>query len=117
MAGIHGLEHVHGLGAADFADDDAVRAHAQCVAHQRALRDFTAAFYIGRTRFHAHHMRLLQLQLGRILDGDHAFHGGNVARKNIEQRCLAGARAPEMIMFTLALAKASRVRPCPVSGS
>jgi hypothetical protein len=31
------------------------------------------ALYIGRARFHAHHMRLLQLQLGRILDGDHAF--------------------------------------------
>jgi hypothetical protein len=62
-------------------------------------------------------MRLLQLQLGGILDGDHAFRGGNVARENVEQRCLAGAGAPEMIMFTLALARLPVPGPCPVSGS
>lgn len=59
VAGIHGLQHVHSLGAPDFTDDDAVRAHAQRVAHQRTLGDLAASFDIGRARFHAHHMRLL----------------------------------------------------------
>ena len=36
VAGVHGLEHVERLGAADLADDDAVGPHAQRVAHQVA---------------------------------------------------------------------------------
>ena len=34
VAGVHRLEHVQGLGAAYFADDDAVGPHAQAVANQ-----------------------------------------------------------------------------------
>ena len=37
MAGVHGLQHVEGLGAAHLADDDAVGPHPQRVADQVAL--------------------------------------------------------------------------------
>jgi hypothetical protein len=36
VAGVHGLEHVQGLGPADLADDDAVGPHAQRVADEVA---------------------------------------------------------------------------------
>ena len=68
MAGVHRLQHVEGLGAADLADDDAVGPHAQRVAHQVALGDLAAAFQAGGPGFQPHHMRLLQLQFGRVLD-------------------------------------------------
>ena len=73
MAGVHRLQHVEGFGAAHLADDDAVRPHAQRVAHQVALVDLARALDVGRPRFQLDDVRLLQLQLGRVLDGDDAF--------------------------------------------
>ena len=55
MPGVHRLQHVEGLCAADLADDDAVGAHAQRVAHELALPDLTNSFDVGRARFHLHH--------------------------------------------------------------
>src|SRR5262249_41644804 len=71
----------------------AVRAHAQCVAHELALRDMAHAFDIGRARFHLHDMRLLQAQLDRVFDRDHPFVAVDVLRDRVQQRCLAGAGA------------------------
>ena len=73
MAGVHGLEHVQHFVAADLADHDAVGAHAQRVAHQVALRDLAPALDVGRAGLEPHHVRLLQLELGRVLDGDDAL--------------------------------------------
>src|ERR1700757_4015433 len=61
MAGVHGLQQVERLGAADFADDDAFGAHTQAVAHQLAHRDLAFALDVRRGGFQPHHMRLLQL--------------------------------------------------------
>ena len=73
VAGVHGLEHVEGLAAAALADDDAVRPHAQRVAHQVADRDCALALDVGRPGLELHHVVLLELQLGRVLDGDDAL--------------------------------------------
>ena len=73
MAGVHGLKHVQRLGSAALADDDAVRPHAQGVAHQVALRDLAEPFEVGRPRLQPDDVRLLQLQFGRVLDGDQAL--------------------------------------------
>ena len=72
---VHGLQHVQRFLAADFADHDAVGTHTQAVDQQFALPDRAVAFDIGRTRFEARHVRLLQLQFGRVFDGDDAFFG------------------------------------------
>ena len=48
VAGVHRLEHVERLGAADLADDDAVGPHAQRVAHQVADRDLALALDVRR---------------------------------------------------------------------
>ncbi len=91
--GVHRLEHVQGLGAADLTDDDAIGAHAQGVAHEIANGDLALAFDVGRARLEADHVLLAQLELDGILDRDDALVPGNEARQHVEQRRLAGAGA------------------------
>jgi hypothetical protein len=67
---IHGLKHVEGFLTTALTEDDAVWSHAQRILDQLALSDLSLALQIGRTRFHSPDMRLLQLQLGRIFDGE-----------------------------------------------
>ena len=73
VAGVHRLQHVQRLGAADLTKDDAVGSHTQRVLDEIAHGDLALAFEVGRARLQAHDMRLLQLQLGRVLDGTDAF--------------------------------------------
>ena len=93
MAGVHGLQHVKGFLAAHLAYDDAVGPHAQGVDQQLALAYAALAFDVGRTALQPDHVLLLQLQLGRVLDGDDALAGGDESGKNIKQGGLAGASA------------------------
>ena len=93
MAGVHRLQHVEGFFAAALAEDDAVGAHAQRVLDEVALLQLAMALDVGRPRFHARHMRLLQLQLGGVLDGDQALVFRNEGRQRVEHRRLAGAGA------------------------
>ena len=93
MAGVHRLQHVEGFRAAHLADDDAVGAHAERVAHELALRHRADAFDIGRACLHLHNMRLLQPQLDRVLDRDDALAVVDAARDGVEQGRLARARA------------------------
>ena len=76
VAGVHGLQHVEGLLAADLAQDHPVGTHAQGVLDQLALADLALALDVRRPGLHAHHVRLLQLQLGGVLDGDQALARG-----------------------------------------
>ena len=93
VAGGHRLQHVEGFLAANLADDDAVRPHAQRVLDELALPDLAAALDAGRSRLQAAHVRLLQLQLGGVLDGDQALPVRDVAGQRIEECGLAAAGA------------------------
>ena len=93
VAGVHGLQHVQRFLAAHLTDDDAVGTHTQRVDHQLALLDRAFAFDVGGPRFQAHDVVLVQLQFGRVFDRDDAFAVGNVGRKHVEERRLAGAGA------------------------
>ena len=73
VAGVHGLEHVEGLGAADLADDDAVGSHAQRVADEVADRDLASALHVRGTALEADHVALAELELDRVLDRDDAL--------------------------------------------
>ncbi len=73
VAGVHGLEHVEGLAAADLADDDSVRPHAQCVSQEVPLRDLALALDVWRAGLQPHDVLTEKLELGGILDGDHAL--------------------------------------------
>src|SRR6185437_8076012 len=93
MAGVHGLQEIEHFRSAHLADDDALRAHAQAVLDQVAHGHLALAFQVGRARFQTHHMRLLQLQFGRVLAGDHALVTVDIVAQAVEQRRLARARA------------------------
>ena len=93
VAGVHRLQQVEDLRSAHLADDDALGPHAQAVLDEVAHGDLALAFDVGRAGFETHHMRLLQLQLGRILAGDDALVEVDVAGQAVEQRRLAGAGA------------------------
>ena len=91
VAGVHGLQHVHGLGSTTLADDDAVGPHTQGVADEVADRDLALALDVGRARLQRDHVVLLELELGRVLDGDDALVGGDGRRQHVQRRRLTGA--------------------------
>ena len=61
VAGVHRLQHVESLAAADFTDDDAIGAHPQGVANEFALIDFALALQAVGPGFQPDDVRLLQL--------------------------------------------------------
>ena len=93
MAGIHGLQQVERFRSAHLADDDAFGPHTQTVADQIAHGDLAFALEIRRPRFQSHHVRLLQLQFGRVLAGDDTLVVVDIAGQAVEQRRFAGAGA------------------------
>ena len=93
VAGVHRLQHVERLAAAALADDDAVGPHAQRVAHEVADRVLALALHVRRARLERDDVRLLELQLGGVLDGDDALVVGDRRRQDVEQRRLARAGA------------------------
>ena len=93
MTGVHRGQHIDGLGAAHLAEDDAVGAHTKGITHQRALRDLAAPFDVRGSRFEAQHVRLPQLQFGRVFDRYDALLFGNEAGQDVEQRRFAAAGA------------------------
>ena len=64
MTGVHGLQKVEDLRSAHLADDDALGSHAQAVLDEIAHRHLALALDVRRPGLEAHHMRLLQLELG-----------------------------------------------------
>ena len=93
MAGVHGLQHVDGLCAADFTKNDPVGPHSQRVLDQVTHGDLTAAFQVGRACFQSDDVRLLQLQLRGVLDCDDALSRVDQPRQGIEQSGLTRPRA------------------------
>src|SRR3989442_2155158 len=92
VTGVHGLEHVKGLAASAFAHHDPIGPHPQRVADEVPDLDCALALDVGRPGFQADYVRLPQLKLRCILDGDDALVGGDVARDDVEQRRLARRR-------------------------
>ena len=110
VAGVERLEHVERLGAADLADDDPVGAHAQRVAHEVADRHLALALDVGRPRLERDHVRLLEPQLGVVLDGDDPLAGRDARTSAFSSVVLPAPVPPEMTMFSRARTQA-RSRP------
>ena len=109
VAGVHRLQHVERLFAAALADDDAIRPHAQRVAHEIALANLALALDVGRAGLQAADMRLLQLQFRRVLDGDEALAVRNVvATARSSSVVLPLPVPPVMIAETLPSTAAAR---------
>src|SRR5580704_9311173 len=93
VARVHGWQHVQGFFAANLTHDDAIGTHAQRVDHQLALLHRALALNVGGARFQAHHVILMQLQLGGIFHCYDAFAVGNVRREDVQKCGLTGAGA------------------------
>ena len=74
-----------------YRPDRSVWTHSQAVAEKIALRHFPAPFAVALACLKADHMRTLQGNLRRILDGDDPFVFIDQAGQRIQQRRLAGA--------------------------
>ena len=90
MAGVQRLQHIQRLAAAHLAHDQAIGAHPDGVPHQVAQRHRRIA---ESDALQPADVVLLQLQLGRLLDGDDALVPGDAGRQGVEQGRLAAARA------------------------
>jgi len=69
MAGIHRLQHVQGFAAANLTNDDAVGSHSQGIFDQMSDRDLPRSVGIRRFRLQPNSMNLMEVELGRVLDG------------------------------------------------
>ncbi len=94
VTSVHRLQHVERFFASHLADHDAVGTHTKGVDEQLPLPDRALAFDVWRPRLEPGDVLLVQLQLGRILDGDDALAFGDEPRQHVEQRRLACAGAP-----------------------
>ncbi len=89
LAGRHRLEHVEGLARTTLADDDPVGSHVQAVAQQVADGDLAHALEVRRAGLELDDVRLVELQLGGILDRDDPLVLGDERRQHVEGRRLA----------------------------
>ena len=99
VAGVHGLEHVHGFAPPHLADDDAVGSHAEGVSDQFADGVGALALDVGGSSFELDHVGLGELELGGFFDGDDAFGGPGVGAQDVEECGFSAAGAAEMTML------------------
>ena len=84
MAGIHRLQHIESLGAAHFADNDAVGVHAETGANQVGNANLALPFGIPVAGFEAHQIfDVEELKLRGILDRDDAFGFRNKSGESV----------------------------------
>ena len=91
VAGVHCLQHVEGLGAAHLTDQDPVGPHPEAVAQKLPDGELALALNVGRPVLERDHMRVVDLQLGRVLDRDHSLVVRNETRDHVQSRRLARA--------------------------
>jgi uncharacterized protein YhdP len=70
VAGVHGLKHVQGFRTSALSNNDAVRAHPQCVFDQVSDLDGTLAFDVAGAALQADQMIMVQLELCRVFNRD-----------------------------------------------
>lgn len=80
MPRIHGLQHIECFGTTTLANDDAVRAHAQCIGDEVAYGDHAPALGVGKPRFEPDDVwMLVEPELGAVFDRDDALLVGDEA--------------------------------------
>ncbi len=91
VAGVERGQQIDDLGAAHFADDDAVGPHPQRLSHQVPHGDLAYPFDIRAPRDELHQVRMSRLQLGGILHADDALAGRHRTESGGQQRRLSRA--------------------------
>ncbi len=93
MAGVQSDEQLDHLGAAELADDQPVRTHPQRLTHQLAQRDGARAFDVGGAGHQPHRVRVVEHDLGGVLDDHEPLGRRHQPEQRTEQRRLARTRA------------------------
>ena len=106
VAGVHRLQHVEA--SAPRTSPMMMRSGRMRSALRTSARCVTSPLpsMLARPRLQPHHVRLPQLQLGRVLDGDDALAGGMKPDSTLSRVVLPLPVPPEIRMLTLALASA-----------
>jgi len=86
------VEHVQRLAPADLADDDPVRPHPERVAEQRPDGDLPGPLGVGGPGLQGDDVGAEEPELGRLLDRDEPFAGGDRRAEGAQERGLAAAR-------------------------
>ena len=108
VAGVHRLEHVERLGAADLADDDPVGPHAQRVAHQVADRDLALALDVRRARLQPDHVLLVSCSSAASSIVTMRSSSGIAADSALRSVVLPEPVPPEIRMFSSASTQRSQ---------
>ena len=82
VSGVERREQIDHFGAADLADDDAVRPHPQGLADELADCDFPDAFDVGASGYQPDQMRMRRRKFSGVLDA----HDPLVGRDRIQHR-------------------------------
>ena len=96
MSGVQRLQQVECLGAADFADQNAIGPMTKggsekiCNRHRRQGR-LLPQRRLRTSRFEPKHVRFVQMDLGGFFNDDDAIAFGNVRRERVQQRRFSGA--------------------------
>ena len=91
VSGVQRGEEVDDFSAANLADNDPVRPHAQRLADQLPQRDLPRTFDIRHPGHQPDQVRMLRCEFRCILDADNPFVRGDGAERSGEQRGLARA--------------------------
>ena len=114
VAGVHGLKHVDA--SSPRTSPTTMRSgHTEGVDHQLALADRALAFDVGQPRFEADDVFLMQLQLGRVLDGHDALALADEPGQHVEQVVLPAPVPPLIRQFRRARTACEEVHHQPRS--
>ena len=98
MARVQRLQQIESFGAADLADENAIRPVPQCRAKQirdrhRRQRRLLSERRLRAARLQTKDVRFVEVNLRRLLDQDNPVPIGNVRRESIQKRRLPSARS------------------------
>ena len=121
MAGVQRLQQVERLGAAHLADQDAIgpmteRGAEQVGDRDRRQRRLLSERRLSAPRFEAQHVRLVEVDLGGLLDDDDAIASGMWAASALSSVVFPVPVPPEIRMFCCVATACDQLRmPVPVS--
>src|SRR5664279_6083917 len=105
MSSVHRLQHVEGFLSAHLAHDYPVRPHAQCVDDQFALTYGSLPLHVRGPAFKPNNVLLLQLEFGRVLDGDDTFRFAYISAEAVSYTHLRAHETDSYLVCRLLLEK------------
>ena len=94
VTGVQRREKLTYFGPAAFPDHQAIRAHAQGLPHQLRQVDGAAVFHVVVAGLQPHHVRVLGIELGGILNEHQTFRRAALGQQRREHRGFSGSRGP-----------------------